>query len=105
MDPRSDIPEDHVPTLDVEVDRSGAGVGRSGPGLILRVQRWTGRRVGRGRQQLVITSLPYADTTTGSTEKFIAAVLFTLSGQLNALGFMGYLGQRLASRLSVAAFA
>jgi DASS family divalent anion:Na+ symporter len=27
------------------------------------------------------------------------AVLFTLSGQLNELGFMGYLGQRLAARL------
>lgn len=27
------------------------------------------------------------------------AVLFTLSGQLNALGFMGFLGQRLAGRL------
>ena len=27
------------------------------------------------------------------------AVLFTLSGQLNELGFMGYLGERLAGRL------
>ena len=27
------------------------------------------------------------------------AVLFTMSGQLNALGFMGYLGERLAGRL------
>jgi DASS family divalent anion:Na+ symporter len=29
------------------------------------------------------------------------AVLYTLSGQLNEMGFMGFLGQRLAARSAV----
>ncbi len=47
---------------------------RAGVGRVVVRGAWTVEELGRGRQQLVITSLPYADTTTGSTEKFIAAV-------------------------------
>lgn len=47
---------------------------RAGVGRVVVRGAWTVEDLGRGRQQLVITSLPYADTTTGSTEKFIAAV-------------------------------
>ena len=47
---------------------------RAGVGRVVVRGSWTVEELGRGRQQLVITSLPYADTTTGSTEKFIAAV-------------------------------
>lgn len=47
---------------------------RAGVGRVVVRGAWTIEELGRGRQQLVITSLPYADTTTGSTEKFIAAV-------------------------------
>ncbi len=47
---------------------------RAGVGRVVVRGAWTTEDLGRGRQQLVITSLPYADTTTGSTEKFIAAV-------------------------------
>lgn len=47
---------------------------RAGVGRVVVRGAWKVEELGRGRQQLVITSLPYADTTTGSTEKFIAAV-------------------------------
>lgn len=47
---------------------------RAGVGRVVVRGAWTTEDLGRGRQQLVVTSLPYADTTTGSTEKFIAAV-------------------------------
>ena len=47
---------------------------RAGVGRVVVRGAWNVEELGRGRQQLVITSLPYADTTTGSTEKFIAAV-------------------------------
>jgi DNA gyrase subunit A len=47
---------------------------RAGVGRVVVRGAWAVEELGRGRQQLVITSLPYADTTTGSTEKFIAAV-------------------------------
>ncbi len=47
---------------------------RAGVGRVVVRGAWTVEELGRGRQQLVVTSLPYADTTTGSTEKFIAAV-------------------------------
>jgi DNA gyrase subunit A len=47
---------------------------RAGVGRVVVRGAWTVEDLGRGRQQLVVTSLPYADTTTGSTEKFIAAV-------------------------------
>ncbi len=47
---------------------------RAGVGRVVVRGAWHVEELGRGRQQLVITSLPYADTTTGSTEKFIAAV-------------------------------
>lgn len=47
---------------------------RAGVGRVVVRGAWTVEELGRGRQQLVITSLPYADTTTGSTEKFIAQV-------------------------------
>jgi len=33
---------------------------------------WLVEPVGRGREQIIVTSLPYADTTLGSVEKFIA---------------------------------
>ena len=44
---------------------------RSGQGRVTVRGAWTVEDLGRGRQQLVITSLPYADTMLGSTEKFI----------------------------------
>ena len=44
---------------------------RSGQGRITVRGAWTVEDLGRGRQQLVITSLPYADTMLGSTEKFV----------------------------------
>ena len=47
---------------------------RAGVGRVVVRGAWAVEELGRSRQQLVITSLPYADTTTGSTEKFIAAV-------------------------------
>ncbi|MCX6521575.1 MAG: DNA topoisomerase (ATP-hydrolyzing) subunit A [Actinobacteria bacterium] len=47
---------------------------RAGVGRVVVRGAWNVEELGRGRQQLVVTSLPYADTTTGSTEKFIAAV-------------------------------
>ena len=47
---------------------------RAGVGRVVVRGAWHVEELGRGRQQLVVTSLPYADTTTGSTEKFIAAV-------------------------------
>ena len=51
-----------------------ADIYRAGVGRVVVRGAWNVEELGRGRQQLVITSLPYADTTTGSTEKFIAAV-------------------------------
>ncbi len=51
-----------------------ADIYRAGVGRVVVRGAWTVEDLGRGRQQLVVTSLPYADTTTGSTEKFIAAV-------------------------------
>jgi DNA gyrase subunit A len=47
---------------------------RSGQGRIVVRGAWVVEPVGRGRQQIVVTSLPYADTTLGSVEKFIAQV-------------------------------
>lgn len=47
---------------------------RSGQGRIVVRGAWDVEPVGRGRQQIVVTSLPYADTTLGSVEKFIAQV-------------------------------
>ncbi|MFK7918878.1 MAG: DNA gyrase subunit A [Ilumatobacter sp.] len=47
---------------------------RSGQGRIVVRGAWIVEPVGRGRQQIIITSLPYADTTLGSVEKFIAQV-------------------------------
>lgn len=47
---------------------------RSGQGRIVVRGAWVTEPVGRGRQQIVVTSLPYADTTLGSVEKFIAQV-------------------------------
>ena len=44
---------------------------RSGQGRVTVRGAWTVEELGRGRQQLVITSLPYADTMLGSTEKFV----------------------------------
>ncbi|MEQ1700527.1 MAG: DNA topoisomerase (ATP-hydrolyzing) subunit A, partial [Ilumatobacteraceae bacterium] len=44
---------------------------RSGQGRVTVRGAWTVEDLGRGRQQLVITSLPYADTMLGSTEKFV----------------------------------
>lgn len=47
---------------------------RSGQGRVVVRGAWLIEPVGRGRQQIIITSLPYADTTLGSVEKFIAQV-------------------------------
>jgi len=47
---------------------------RSGQGRVVVRGAWLVEPVGRGRQQIIITSLPYADTTLGSVEKFIAQV-------------------------------
>ncbi len=47
---------------------------RSGQGRVVVRGAWLFEPVGRGRQQIIITSLPYADTTLGSVEKFIAQV-------------------------------
>ncbi len=47
---------------------------RSGQGRIVVRGAWEIEPVGRGREQIIITSLPYADTTLGSVEKFIAQV-------------------------------
>lgn len=47
---------------------------RSGQGRIVVRGAWETEPAGRGREQLVITSLPYADTMLGSTEKFIGQV-------------------------------
>lgn len=47
---------------------------RSGQGRVVVRGAWEVEPVGRGRQQIVVTSLPYADTTLGSVEKFIAQV-------------------------------
>jgi len=47
---------------------------RSGQGRIVVRGAWIVEPVGRSRQQIIITSLPYADTTLGSVEKFIAQV-------------------------------
>ncbi len=47
---------------------------RSGQGRIVVRGAWLVEPVGRGRQQIIVTSLPYADTTLGSVEKFIAQV-------------------------------
>ncbi|MEP4652942.1 MAG: DNA gyrase subunit A, partial [Ilumatobacter sp.] len=47
---------------------------RSGQGRVVVRGAWVVEPVGRGRQQIVVTSLPYADTTLGSVEKFIAQV-------------------------------
>ena len=47
---------------------------RSGQGRVVVRGAWIVEPVGRGRQQIIITSLPYADTTLGSVEKFIAQV-------------------------------
>ena len=44
---------------------------RSGQGRVTVRGAWTVEELGRGKQQLVITSLPYADTMLGSTEKFV----------------------------------
>ena len=47
---------------------------RSGQGRVVVRGAWIVEPVGRSRQQIIITSLPYADTTLGSVEKFIAQV-------------------------------
>lgn len=47
---------------------------RSGQGRIAVRGAWTVEPVGRGREQIVVTSLPYDDTKLGSTEKFIGQV-------------------------------
>ncbi|MGB3734081.1 MAG: DNA topoisomerase (ATP-hydrolyzing) subunit A [Ilumatobacter sp.] len=47
---------------------------RSGQGRVVVRGAWLVEPVGRGRQQIIVTSLPYADTTLGSVEKFIAQV-------------------------------
>ena len=47
---------------------------RSGQGRVVVRGAWEVEPVGRGRQQIIVTSLPYADTTLGSVEKFIAQV-------------------------------
>ncbi len=47
---------------------------RSGQGRVTVRGAWTIEPVGRGRQQIVVTSLPYDDTRLGSTEKFIGQV-------------------------------
>jgi len=45
---------------------------RSGQGRIMVRGAWLVEPVGRRREQIIVTSLPYADTTLGSVEKFIA---------------------------------
>lgn len=47
---------------------------RSGQGRVVVRGAWQVEPTGRGRHQIIVTSLPYADTTLGSTEKFIAQV-------------------------------
>ena len=48
---------------------------RAGVGRVLVRGAWEVEDVGRGRQQLVITSLPYDDTRTGSAETFMEKLL------------------------------
>ena len=53
---------------------------RGGVGRVIVRGCWEVEELGRGRQQLVVTSLPYDDTKTGSAETFMEKLLDAVDG-------------------------